>query len=293
MPNKALDRQLRYFLRIAECGSLTSAADELDQSQAGLSKQLTSLENSIGQQLFIRTGRGLELTQAGNLLYKKLRSAFWEIDQAINEVRQLGVDRGTVNLAAVHTLSYYFMGDVVANFISSYPQVNLSILGRSSPEVVELVHSGKADLGLVYDSAVDVGNLNSCKLFDDEMALVVRSSSPRSGPQDISDESLRLVGFPPHYALRKMIHSARLSPHVIAETETIGSLLRLVSSGVGDCILPSRIPDSLLAGYDLRKLPIAEPVLSRSIVVIRHAEKPLAPLMKELLACINRVAAQL
>lgn len=293
MPREAVDRQLRYFLRIAECGSLTSAAEALNQSQAGLSKQLTQLETSIGQSLFTRTGRGLELTVAGEQFYKKLRAAFWEVDQALEEVREQGIKKGTVTLATVHTLSYYFMGDVVANFISSYPQVNLSLLGRSSPEVVELVHNGKADLGLVYDSAVDVGNLNSCKLFDDEMALVVKRTTARLGEQDLRDDKLRLVGFPPHYALRKMIHSAGLKPQVVAEAETIGAMLRLVSSGVGDCILPSRIPDSLLAGYDLCKLPIVAPLLRRSLVVITHAEKPLAPLMKELILCINEVAAEL
>ena len=293
MSRDGLDRQLRYFLRIAECGSLTSAADELDQSQSGLSKQLTLLERSIGQPLFNRTGRGLTLTYSGQKLYEALRPAFWSIDQAVDEVRQLGVKQGTVTLATVHTLSYYFMGDVVASFISAYPQVNLSLLGRSSPEVVALVESGKADLGLVYDSAVDVGNLTTCKLFDDDMALVVQDNTPREGEQDLSSTELRIVGFPSHYALRRMIHSAGLNPKVVAEAETIDAMLKLVSAGMGDCILPSRIPDKLLADYGLRKLPISKPMLRRSIVVVTHAEKPLAPLMEELLSCINQVAVEL
>lgn len=60
---------------------MTSAADELDQSQSGLSKQLTLLERSIGQPLFNRTGRGLTLTYSGQKLYEALRPAF--TDEAV------------------------------------------------------------------------------------------------------------------------------------------------------------------------------------------------------------------
>ncbi|MCH3847007.1 LysR family transcriptional regulator substrate-binding protein, partial [Campylobacter jejuni] len=74
-------------------------------------------------------------------------------DQALEAVRQReGVTQGSVRLATVHTLSYYFMADVVAQFVSSREHVNLSVMGRSSPEVVTLVESGKADIGFVYDA---------------------------------------------------------------------------------------------------------------------------------------------
>ena len=256
---ETMDRQLRYFICIAELGSLSRAADALDQTQSGLSRQLATLEARIGQPLFLRTGRGVELTEAGKLLYDATQPAYRGIDLAVERMRHQGVTQGTLRLAAVHTLSYYYTADLVAGFVSAHPSVNLSIMGRSSPEVVALVESGKADLGLVYDSAVDSGTLESCPLFDDDMALIVRHDSALSGPQDLAALSLRLVGFPPHYALRRMIQSAGLQPDFAAEAETIDAMLRLVSSGVGDCILPARIPDKLLDDYGLRKLPVTRP----------------------------------
>ena len=97
------------------------------------------------------------------------------------------------------------------------------------------MESGKADLGLVYDSAVDSGTLESCPLFDDDMALIVRHDSSLSGPQDLAALSLRLVGFPPHYALRRMIQSAGLQPDFAAEAETIDAMLGLA----GDAFPPA------------------------------------------------------
>ena len=118
---ETIDRQLRYFICIAELGSLSKAADVLDQTQSGLSKQLTALEAGIGQSLFVRTGRGVELTEAGRLLYDAARPAYRGIDRAIERIREHGVTHGTARLATVHTLSYYFTAELVASFVSAHP----------------------------------------------------------------------------------------------------------------------------------------------------------------------------
>ncbi len=290
---EAMDRQLRYFLRIAELKSLSKAAEQLDQTQSGISKQLAALETSLGKPLFVRTGRGVELTEAGRQLQEAVLPAYGAIDRAVDAIRlRHGVSQGTVRLATVHTLSYYFTADVVAAFVSTHPSVNLSLLGRSSPEVVSLVEAGKVDLGFVYDAAVDSGGLVSHVLFDDAMCLIVRDTSTLQA-SDLTDSTLRLVGFQPHYALRRMIHSSGLNPEFVAEAETIDAMLRLVSSGVGACILPNRIPEKLLTDYGLRKVPIQRPSLHRRVVAILRADRQPLPLTADLLDCAMRISAKL
>ncbi|WP_336728898.1 LysR family transcriptional regulator [Achromobacter ruhlandii] len=285
------DRQLRYFVRIAELKSLSRAAEDLDQTQSGLSRQLAALEAHVGKPLFVRTGRGVELTEAGARLLQGIQPAYRAIDQALEAVRQReGVTQGSVRLATVHTLSYYFMADVVAQFVSSREHVNLSVMGRSSPEVVTLVESGKADIGFVYDAAVASDALASTPLFDDDMCLIVRDGVAAEDGVDLGAMALRLVGFPAHYALRKMIHSAGLQPEFVAEAETIDAMLKLVSSGVGACILPSRIPQKLLTDYGLRQVAIGSPVLRRRVVAITLAQRQPLPLVRELLDCARRIA---
>ncbi|MBH0312307.1 LysR family transcriptional regulator [Alcaligenes nematophilus] len=292
-PTDHLDRSLRCFLRIAQLGSVSKAADDLGQSQSSLSKQLSSLEQSLGQTLFTRTGRGVSLNDAGELLRQAIEPAYSRIDSAIHAVRQEhGVNSGTVRLATVHTLSYYFMSDVAAAFMSAHPGVNLSLLGRSSPEVVALVESGKADVGFVYDSAVDCGGLISHTLFDDQMCRISGKLEPFPSA-DLSHQALRLIGFPPHYALRRMIHSSGLHPEFVAEVETIDAMLRLVASGLGDCILPSRIPDNLLHEHNLHKYPIEQPALQRRVVAILRADRDPQALTSRLLECALRTAQSL
>ena len=138
-----LDRHIRYFIKIAELRSLSKAADCLDLTQSGLSRQLAALETYVGKSLFSRTGRGVELTGAGKVLLEGAKSGYVLVDGALETVRDKeGVTQGCVRLAIVHTLSYYFTAEVVSAFIAERPHVNLSLMGRSSPEVVELVENG-------------------------------------------------------------------------------------------------------------------------------------------------------
>ncbi|ARN23995.1 LysR family transcriptional regulator [Piscinibacter gummiphilus] len=290
---ESLDRQLRYFLCIAELGSLSKAAEDLEQTQSGISKQLSSLEAQLGQSLFSRTGRGVQLTEVGQRLYESLRPAYREIDRALDSARQHNPSQGSIKLATVHTLSYYFTADVVATFVSRLPAANLSLLGRSSPDVVALVEGGKADVGFVYDSAVDSGEVTSIPLFDDVMCLIVGRAASRHEPVDLTGGTPRLIGFPPHYALRRMIHSAGIHPTCVAEAETIDAMLKLVSMDVGNCILPCRIPDKLLLEYNLKKVPIAAPPLRRRVVAIHHRDRPASPLLKQFLECAREIAGKM
>jgi DNA-binding transcriptional LysR family regulator len=279
-----LDRQLRYFLKIASTKSLSRAAEALDQTQPGLSKQLAALEACLGQALFVRNGRGVELTDAGRGLKEKTEAAYKSIDAAIDCVRKRdGVSQGTVKVAAVHTLSYYFMGEVVARFSAECHDVVLSMMGRSSSEVVELVESGKADLGFVYDTAVASPALSASPLFDDDMCLVAWQDSAYGEAVDLAEDPPRIVAFPMHYALGKMVRHHGLKLQVVAEAETVDTMLKLVSAGMGACILPCRMPDKLLQDYGLRKIRIERPLMRRRVVVIVRAGKPQSALVNRLI----------
>lgn len=286
------DRQLRYFFRIAELKSISRAAEALELTQSGISRQLASLEAYVGKPLFFRTGRGVELTSAGERLLAVVKPAYAGIDDVLETIRDKdGVSQGHVRLAVIHTLSYYFMADVVAEFISQRENVNLSLMGRSSPEVVALVESGKADIGFVYDSAVASADLIATPLFEDEMCVIAPYDSDLSDGVDLTTARYRLVGFPPHYALRKMFQTSGLQPAVAAEAETIDAMLKLVSSRVGVCVLPSQIPDKLLVDYGLKKLRIAKPMLRRRVIAITRKDRHLPALVQDLrkvaLACVR------
>lgn len=265
-----LDRQVRYFLKIAQTSSLSKAADELDMSQSGLSRHLAALEAYLGKPLFLRTGRGVVLTDVGSKLVEAAEPAYRRVDAVLEQLREKeGVTEGSLRIATIHTLSYYFVSDLLTRFVSQHERVNLYVLARSSPEVVDAVERGRADIGFVYDSAVASELLESTPLFDDHMCVVIREADVGNEWElSVADLKMPLVGFPQDYALRRMLNSAGLDGSVVAEAETIDAMLRLVSLGIGACILPSHMPERLLSEYGVVKLALRHPGLTRRVVAV-------------------------
>lgn len=286
---ETVDRQLRYFTKIAELGSLSRAANELQITQPVLSRQLASLETFLQCTLFNRTGRGMQLTECGQALLSQLSPAFASIDSAVNGARNQDL-KGTLRLATVHTLSYYFVGEVVRAFTDRHPGVSLSVMGRSSPDVVELVESGKADVGIVYDTAVASQMLTSTRLFDNQMCLICGPGCAATDGVDLTEKMPRLVGFPSHYALTRMIHSSGLNPSFVAQAETVDAMLELVAAGMGACILPRRIPDRQLSQHGLRKVAIGKPAMSRMVVTITREDRSHSALARKFLETALEIA---
>lgn len=280
-----LDRQIRYFLKIAELSSLSKAAEEMSLTQSGLSRQLSALEAKLGKSLFSRTGRGVRLTEAGELLEKQTKPNYLQIDAAIAAMKDKeAAVECNLRLAIIHTLSHHFMSSLLARFLSHNGHVNISVMARSSPRVVDLVERDQADLGFVYDTAVASRTLESVPLFDDEMCLVAQKGClPEHAPVDLTRQNLPLIGFPEHYALRKMLKSAGLSEQVVAEANTIDSALRLVSVGIGSSVLPGHVSPQLLAEYKLVKIPISAPILKRRVVAIVRANTTAPSLVRQLM----------
>jgi DNA-binding transcriptional LysR family regulator len=101
-----LDRKIRHFVKIAELKSLSKAADRLDLTESGLSRQLAALETYVGKPLFSRTGRGVELTDAGRILLEAAKTGYAGIDEALETTRDKeGVTQGNVRLATVDALT--------------------------------------------------------------------------------------------------------------------------------------------------------------------------------------------
>ena len=215
----------------------------------------------------------MDLTDHGRRILEEVRPSFATVDAAIGTLRDQNKVQSVLKVASVHTLSYYFVSSLVKRFSARHAGIHLSVMARSSPEVVELVENGRADMGLVYDAAVASDKVVSTPLFDDEMCLVVGPGCPLQDGADLKQGMPKLVGFPPHYALRKMVHSSGLTPDVVAEVETVDAMLEMVASGLGCCILPQHIPDHILKLCRLRKVRIGSPRMSRRIVAIVRGDR--------------------
>lgn len=268
------DHLLRTFVHVARAGSLRAATDALGIGQAALSKQVATLERAIGTPLFERHGRGMTLTSTGQRLFVQASQGLDLLDSAFDDAcSALRVANGQVSICTINTLAAYLVPWLGPWVRSHHPQLVLSISNASSPKVVERVERGAADIGLVYDVAVDTDGVESIPLCEEVQAVYCQAGLYEDvrcfALADLA--RLPLVLPPRPYALRRMVESQVAGPvKVAAESNSINVGLDLAAAGVGAAVLPAALPDHIVLPRGLRRVPIEDDALSRRICAIHR-----------------------
>lgn len=269
------DRLLRTFLLVAQGGSLQKAADRLGLSQPAVSKQISALEAFLECVLFTRHGRGMALTPVGQRLAQSAAEHFAMLDVALDTARSAADAARYVRIASVNTLAAYLLPPVVAELRRVHPGLVVRLDNASSPDVVDQVVRGHADIGLVYDLAVTTDAVHVQRLYHEEVsayALHGEQSDGDSQPLSLTAAELarRTLIVPPRpYALRRVIERELPGPLLIAaECSSLSVSLDLAAAGVGMVLLPSALPDFTVAPRGLARFRIADADLGRQVVVI-------------------------
>jgi LysR family transcriptional regulator, nitrogen assimilation regulatory protein len=274
---KPSDHQLRVFLEVASSGSLRVAADKIGVTQPALSKQIKLLETALGSALFRRNGRGMALTAFGEQVKSALQRHYAQLDSALESLgNPSGQLKGHVTVACINTLAIYLLPDAIEALKQVHPQLALCLLAASSPDVVEKVARGQADMGLVYDQVVDTDEFVVHRLFMETLACY--TASELNSPSDCSREYLQtqtLILPPKPYAMRRVIErelGGQLKVGI--ESNDIAASLDLASRALGVAILPTHLPDSLISKYPLQRNLLLGGSLKRAVVAItKHSDQ--------------------
>lgn len=155
-------QQLRYAVEVFRRNlNVSDAADALFTSQPGVSKQIKLLEEELGVQIFIRSGKRIvAVTPAGEAVLQKAE----QILQSVQNIRNIGsefsdTNKGTLIIAATHSLLRFKLPHIVANFQAAFPDVRLILKQGSPTQIADWVHDGLADLALGKDAPDDVSDL--------------------------------------------------------------------------------------------------------------------------------------
>ena len=142
--------QLRAFLAAALLGSFTSAAEELGATQPTVSELVRKLEALYGLDLFVRGGRRLHLTPAGEELLPWAQRTIAGADGGVSALEALhGLSGGTVSIGVLRNAPYYFLPKLIETFRREHPGVRLRLVGQNSAEVAAGVRDGLLEAGIV------------------------------------------------------------------------------------------------------------------------------------------------
>jgi LysR family nitrogen assimilation transcriptional regulator len=243
LPELSIDlRRLEYFVAVAEAGSFSKAAAILVMSQPALSQQVAALEHETGQRLFTRNGRGVAPTDAGQALLLHARGIFELAERARADMRERqAIPSGRITIGLPPRVAHAMTADLVERFRAEFPDAAISVEEGLSIRLREWLIAGRLDVAVLFDPPAS-------PLLDIETvareSLVLMASTPLPARIRLADvAALPLVLPSKPNSLRQLLESeARprdLLLKVVAEVDSIKTVLSLVARGVAATVLPA------------------------------------------------------
>lgn len=236
---------LRLFLHIAECGSITAGAGRAHLALASASARVRGMEEALGVALLERGRRGVEPTPAGRALVHHATLVLHQIERMRGELGDYAKGlKGRVRLLSNTAAAAEFLPDPLARFLTAHPNVDVDLEERPSHVIVEAVAGGLADLGVVADT-VALGDLETLPFRADQLVVVTSREHPLAARRTVTFREVMgepFVGLNPGSALQEHLnqHAARAGRSLAFRVRVGGfdALCRLVERGVGIGIGP-------------------------------------------------------
>jgi LysR family cys regulon transcriptional activator len=186
-------QQLRIIREAVRCNfNLTEVGNALFTSQSGVSKHIKDLEDELGVELFVRKGkRLLGLTDPGRELLEIVERILLDANNIKNLVEQYSHrDEGQLTVVATHTQARYSLPKVITDFKKSFPKVHLKLHQAGPAEIVTLLLSGEADIGVATEALHDVKQLDTFPYYTWHHALIVPLGHPLEHVQPLTLQAL-------------------------------------------------------------------------------------------------------
>ncbi|HIU80997.1 MAG TPA: LysR family transcriptional regulator [Candidatus Ornithoclostridium faecavium] len=184
-------KELKYFIAVAECGSISKAAEKLFTTQPNLSRQLMKLEEETGQKLLIRGNKKSELTEAGRLLYKRATEITELMDRTQSELRSDGDEVfGTVCIGGGESYAVGLIAKAAKEVSDMFPGIKFDFFSGDTDAVTEKLDKGLIDFGILIEPS-NLEKYNSLRLpLTDKWGILMRKDSPLSEKEYITKEDL-------------------------------------------------------------------------------------------------------
>ncbi|MFC0523395.1 LysR family transcriptional regulator [Pontibacillus salicampi] len=267
-------QKVKYFIEVAKQGSFTKAAKTFYISQPALSKQIKLLEDELGFSLFVRTSRGLTLTEKGTALYQDMEPLFQRMEQLLYQHKHQDVLR----FGSTPLLSSYFLHQYYHKFESM--QFHVTAIEDDSRDLIPLLQRKDIDAAIVQDIE-SVPDLYSKKLFQDEFVAAVPTNLPIAQQTVLTMEDCLTFtqiippasGSPLHQRLREIYKAYHFQGDIV-ETH-YQAMVGLVSLGIGVAYIP-RVMAAQIDYKGVVFIPIEGSPLTRTMYLYATSAAKLA-----------------
>lgn len=291
-------KQLEYFVRVAELGSFTRASIALDIAQPALSRQVRLLEVELRQNLLVRNGRGVTVTEAGKVLLEHSRGVLHQIERIREELSRVrGTPSGRVAVGLPPSLSRVLTVPITREFRTRMPDATLSITEGLSVTMRESLMNGRLDIALLYN-AVPSTDIDLFPLLDEPLFFVQRADQAAADPiplREIAQHPLVIPSRP--NALRMLVETelANLGcrPRIALEIDGVAAILGLVADGMGSAVLSMNAVVTSAKASQFVVRPITEPGLHSKLSMAVSSRRPTTGTQQAMLELLQETTTKL
>lgn len=268
-------RHLKYFVAVAEELHYGRAAKKLHIAQPPLSQQIMNLEEELGIKLFDRSRRSIRLTNAGSHFLKEARQVLFHVEHATETARRIYHGQaGRLMVGFVGSVIHTFLPEGLRLFRDKFSDVELVLHEINTAEQIKSLHAGRIDVGFHYSDAPD-SLLSSRTLTVAPLMAVLPKKHALANRKSLHLSELAREPFIANTrttepvvrdAFISMCHSAGFTPRITQEAGQVQTVLGLVASGLGTCLLPDFIKHIRRPGVQYIRLLGSPPTLKLAVV---------------------------
>ncbi|CDX57692.1 Transcriptional regulator, LysR family [Mesorhizobium plurifarium] len=277
-----IDRQPLAILReVSRRGSVTAAAEKLNVTQSALSHTIAKFEERHGIKIWMKTGRGLRLTQAGEYLLTVAERVLPQMEHAQRVLTDFALGRrGALRVGMECHPCQRWLTRIATPYLMQWPDVDFDVRTAFRFDGVEALLGYEIDL-LITPDPVEMPELLFTPVFDYELVLMVHEMHPLAGracvqPQDLLDEELITVPVTLERldVYTRFLVPAHCRPRQHRTAETIDLMLQLVCAGRGVTVLPDWLLNEDASGLPIRSLRLGDTGIQKSINLgVRRGEE--------------------
>lgn len=290
--------QLKIFCKVVELGGFSKAGKAVHLSQPTVSVHIKELESHFECKLIDRLGKKAAPTKAGELLYKYAKKLITLTDETETTMAEFqGAMKGRLLIGGSTIPGGYILPQLIGAFAKDYPEVKISLAISDTDRIIEDIHSGVLELGVVGAKSSDK-NIWQETLIEDHMRLIVPADHQWGNKAHINLKNI----FDEPFIIRELGSGTRRSIqlclldkgydhedlNIVAEMGSTPAVIQGIKSGVGISILSAIAVKEELQAKTLRALTIRGLNLKRNFYMTQHRGRTNSPICKAFIEFLKK-----